>query len=110
MPNCSPNFPVALPADCLGTLAGIVVRRELQARRREAVWAALQITDYLAGQLVTEPAGQSGVLSSMAPLTDDEAAEVMATLSAVNPAASLDKAKVLLLVKWLAELIPLLLG
>ena len=107
---CSPAFPAALPSDCLGNLAGIVIRRELQARRREVLWAALKIAEYFGGQLVTEPAGEAGTLAVREPLTDEEAADFMAALSATEAHHAIDKHKVLLLIEWIAQLLPLLLG
>lgn len=107
---CQPNFPAALPSDCLGNLAGIVIRREVQSRRREALWAGLKILEYFGGQLVTEPAGDAGQLANRVGLTDDEAADFMAVLSATEAHHAIDKAKVLLLIEWVSKLLPLLLG
>lgn len=107
---CSPAFPAAMPSDCLGNLAGIVLRKEFSARRREALWAGLKILEYFGGQLVTQPAGEAGTLANRVELTDAEAADFMQVLSTTEAAHVLDKAKVLLLVEWIAKLLPLLLG
>lgn len=102
---CSPAFPSVLPTDCLATLAGIVVRKELSARRLEAAYAGWQVQGYVMGALITQPAGNAGTLSNTAPMTDEEAGELLTKLASDAPAHTITETTLRMLANWLVTLL-----
>lgn len=103
------DFPNELPSDQIATLAGLIVRGQLSAKRREAACAAWVTQGYVMGTLIRNPAPEAGTLAVLESMTESEAIETL-NLLAGNQQAAIDRTKLLRLLNFLMQLAPLLIG
>lgn len=90
-------------------LAGLIVRGELSAKRREAACAVWVTQGYIMGTLINNPEPAAGTLAVAAQMDDTEAAETLNALVG-DQQATIDRAKLLRLLNYLVQILPLLIG
>ena len=103
------EFPKELPSDQIALFAGLIVRGELKTKRREAAYAAWLTQGYVMSVLIKNPTPAAGTLAIAVQMDDTEAADTLAALIG-DQQATIDRAKLLRLLTYLVQILPLLIG